>query len=240
MSLIPLVVTGDAVTVFDLELVKRLRRLGIVGVFSGTLPKTPQQNVFLGLPLQLSFYEALWLVEKGYGVLVDGPRYHEQIMLLGASQAQRVEILPGIEYAVVGNTYEEVDEEKLSSIVAQTVVHPADLKARLFGADNQRVDVYCAAFAVLREMDYYLMPGLRFGGDFVAYPGDPLQFHSHLIVRVLQEGESFDLLQLVTSGRLATAVKKVWVLIGEDKERDAEKDMYVPMKSFSIEWAGFG
>ena len=52
---------------------------------------------------------------------------------------------------------------------------------------------------------------------------------------------------MITGGRLATGVKKVWLIIGDDVEqsnitndlvgeftKDAE-----PM-SFSIEWAGFG
>lgn len=102
-----------------------------------------------------------------------------------------------------------------------------------------------SAFCRLRSLGYFMMPGLRFGGVFVAYPGDPLQFHSHLIVKVPQ-GE-VNLLELITSGRLATAVKKAWVVMEPERRGEREttktiKDInsQLPVRAYSIEWAGFG
>lgn len=43
----------------------------IVGTLVGCLPRLPRQNVQLGLPLQLSIYEARLLLEKGLGRLYD-------------------------------------------------------------------------------------------------------------------------------------------------------------------------
>lgn len=103
-----------------------------------------------------------------------------------------------------------------------------------------------AAFAYLRTRGYFMMPGLRFGGTYVAYPGDPLQFHSHLIVKVLGENKKFNLIELVTSGRLATAVKKAWVVMGKDTKSteqtlaDPDGISPAPTRAYSIEWAGFG
>jgi len=37
----------------------------IVGMLVGSLPRLPRQNVQLGLPLQLSVYEARLLLDKG-------------------------------------------------------------------------------------------------------------------------------------------------------------------------------
>lgn len=51
---------------------QRLReRHHIVGTMSGTLPQIPQQNLFLGLPVQLMQEEAAVLVSRGEAVFID-------------------------------------------------------------------------------------------------------------------------------------------------------------------------
>lgn len=213
-TMIPLLVVHDTAFVFDLDHVQALRRLGIVGVLVGTLPKAPQQNVFLGLPLQLSAYEAIWLVHHGHAVLVDAELYHR-----AAPPTQNtLQLRDAAQYAVTPDTVEMA--------VADAMVVPPRRFVERQGAERS-FGAHYAAFSLLRERGYVLMPGLRFGGVFVAYPGDPLQFHSHLVVRTVAPGERVRLLELVGSGRLATAVKKAWVL--------AEAP-----RAFSIEWAGFG
>lgn len=48
------------------------------GCLSGTLPQIPQQNVFLGLPLELMMEEAALLVEKGVAYVVDDQEAHRR------------------------------------------------------------------------------------------------------------------------------------------------------------------
>ena len=47
----------------------------------------------------------------------------------------------------------------------------------------------CAVFEDLHEQGYFLSTGLRFGGDFVVYPGDPLRYHSHYTATILAAPE---------------------------------------------------
>ncbi|KAK4691513.1 tRNA-splicing endonuclease subunit Sen34, partial [Lecanoromycetidae sp. Uapishka_2] len=62
---------------FDIELITWLRQThNILGVLIGTLPQIPQQNVFLGLPLELQPEEARLLVEKGLAYIVDDRDWH--------------------------------------------------------------------------------------------------------------------------------------------------------------------
>lgn len=320
--MILLQVVGDTVLVFDLEHVRALRELGIVGVLVGTLPRAPQQNVFLGLPLQLSVYETCWLVSNGHALLVDSVKYNEyvasQLTLEEVNGRCRVQILPDSQllYAVTPDIYQIPGNDKAvafgedfslgtkSSLLedhAETedytyytttkdnryisdcehndvnyrTVQDAETKGNswkvifarcglniqeFLGRQNLPEDFTAkfSAFSHLRNNHYYMMPGLRFGGIFVAYPGDPLQFHSHLIVKVIGKDKRVNLLELVTSGRLATAVKKAWVLMGEEPASNMKSgqtsqlqqihDSYTneptvtaaPMRAFSIEWAGFG
>jgi tRNA-splicing endonuclease subunit Sen34 len=86
-------------------------------------------------------------------------------------------------------------------------------------------------YEFLQRNGYWMTPGLRFGCDFTAYPGDPLRFHSHFMVHVEKKEEQVEMLTLVGGGRVATQTRKAWMLAGVvDQE----------VRIFSIEWAGFG
>lgn len=112
----------------------------------------------------------------------------------------------------------------------------------------------CKVFEDLWRRGNYMGGGLRFGGDFLIYPGeclsagcclsrerltrwligDPLRYHSHFTLTVLASPTSSIMpLDLVAYGRLATGVKKAH-LLGSWNEAEAKADY------FSLEWAAFG
>ncbi|GAA6062257.1 hypothetical protein JCM10212_001771 [Sporobolomyces blumeae] len=92
----------------------------------------------------------------------------------------------------------------------------------------------CGVFEDLWRKGYYMGGGLRFGGDFLVYPGDPLRYHSHFTLTVLSTPtSSISPLDLVAYGRLATAVKKAHLLASYDE--DEHKAEFL-----SLEWAAFG
>ncbi|KAL8713013.1 MAG: hypothetical protein Q9220_002873 [cf. Caloplaca sp. 1 TL-2023] len=66
---------------YDINVVTWLRRAhNILGVFTGSLPQAPQQNVFLGLPLELQPEEARLLVEKGIAFVVNDLHIHQKAL----------------------------------------------------------------------------------------------------------------------------------------------------------------
>src|ERR1044071_8635889 len=63
--------------VFEPQHASRLRRThNICGVLVGTAPQNPQQNIYLGLPIQLSPGEARVLVEQKGAYIVDETAVH--------------------------------------------------------------------------------------------------------------------------------------------------------------------
>jgi len=94
----------------------------------------------------------------------------------------------------------------------------------------------------LHAQGYYLSPGLRFGCQFLAYPGDPLRFHSHFLVNGFDWDERVSMMSLVGGGRLGTGVKKSWMFGGQgrDDEQRQQFESKDGMRSFCVEWAGFG
>lgn len=64
---------------FDINIVTHLRRTyHICGVLTGTIPQIPQQNLFLGLPVELLPEEAKVLVDKQIAYIVEDTLWHKQ------------------------------------------------------------------------------------------------------------------------------------------------------------------
>jgi hypothetical protein len=75
---IPISYVSGRYLLFSIDAVTYLRREHhICGVLIGTLPQIPQQNVFLGLPLQLMPEEARLLVDNGVACIVDEAKAHD-------------------------------------------------------------------------------------------------------------------------------------------------------------------
>ncbi|KAK9459438.1 uncharacterized protein V1516DRAFT_696979 [Lipomyces oligophaga] len=235
--------------VFDIEVVKEIRdKHHISGILAGTLPQIPQQNVFLGLPLQLLPEEAALLVQDGYAEIVDD----EQTFSESACD-------PNSDDITVQDTEVEIKVAELeqSLVVTQgttnfyTTPTAAPPPSRVVvSAPSAMQAIWTSpryhAYKYLHSKGFFLSPGLRFGGQFLAYPGDPLRYHSHYLVRGLSLTENFPLLDLVGSGRLGTGIKKAW-LVGASLQsssdpitQDDDNNSDHKYASFCIEWAGFG
>ncbi|KAF7972652.1 hypothetical protein HWV62_17326 [Athelia sp. TMB] len=92
----------------------------------------------------------------------------------------------------------------------------------------------CGVFRGLWESGHFLGGGIRFGGDYLVYPGDPLRYHSHFVASVHDSPTSIlRPMEIVAHGRLGTATKKAHLLCGWDETKKE-------VTYFSIEWAGFG
>ena len=64
----------------------------------------------------------------------------------------------------------------------------------------------------LREKGYVPRPGLKFGADFVVYKKGPGLEHSPFIVHVLDHNAKISAIDMVRAGRLATSVRKKFVI----------------------------
>ncbi|KAG5650872.1 hypothetical protein H0H81_010715 [Sphagnurus paluster] len=92
----------------------------------------------------------------------------------------------------------------------------------------------CGVFRSLWEQGYFMGGGIKFGGDYLVYPGDPLRYHSHFAASVLDSPvSSLRPMEIVARGRLGTATKKAHLLCGWDDEKKH-------VSYLTIEWAGFG
>ena len=76
---IPISLIAGRYLLFDVNVVTYLRSTHhICGVFTGCIPQMPQQNIFMGLPLELMPEEARLLVQKEVAYIVDDSAWHKE------------------------------------------------------------------------------------------------------------------------------------------------------------------
>jgi len=87
-----------------------------------------------------------------------------------------------------------------------------------------------AAFKHFWTLELYVTNGVKFGGDFLVYPGDPTRFHSFFVVQCVdQDDEPLKPSNLITLARLGTTVKKTLVLASFDDDEQ--------LTLTSLEWS---
>lgn len=317
---------------YDVNAVTYLRREhNISGVLIGTLPQASQQNVFLGLPLELMPEEARLLVEKDVAYIVDDVAEHKRTFIgngLGAEERKayqaalrkqgqgaaqehakksderkkaglqkagkaagdwndipddmfepsrgrkgkplksrpdpaQVARQPSLLSSTGGNGNETLSGPPANGPptgastsrtasrgspagpepygVTPTTSHPPMHARNPASGSMKELPVVPSSYPVykhLHENGYFMAPGLRFGCQYMAYPGDPLRFHSHFLCNGMSWEEEFDLLDLVGGGRLGTGVKKGFLIGGEEQKVEQKQGATSNVRAFSIEWGG--
>ncbi|CDK26735.1 unnamed protein product [Kuraishia capsulata CBS 1993] len=221
--MIPISIVNGKYFIFDIDSVKRVRNDHlIIGTLSGTLSILPQQNILLGLPLQLTSEEALWLTEMGLGYL---------IFNLKSSGLNLEPKVAGDETRL--NTVESSDSDRKLEIYQSESVQ-SELSADLRKIkDSVGYQTFKFFKSFQNGSRYAVLPGMRFGGKYLVYNGDPLRYHAQFIVQPLDyKKDDIGMINIVNNGRLSTGVKKLWVVAGEKEDGSTE--------CFSVEWAGFG
>lgn len=312
---IPISLVSNRYLLHNVNAITYLRRqYRICGVLIGSLPQFPQQNIFLGVPLELMPEEARLLVEKGVATIVDDVDSHAQLLRGLAEEEQkaflkclrkegvqfakkaeelavhrREEALRKAKYqsaetwrpplrgdAVPDDEHleqvEEISNNGEDSTVFEVPAGPSRMAPPNQAADTDIEPFYITPttsfpliqpptpprtptlpgvpssyplFAHLHARDYFISPGLRFGCQYLVYPGDPLRFHSHFLAVSHGWEEEFDLIDIVAGGRLGTGVKKGFLVGGVEEPNDEERESSdgvsaasSRVRTFCVEWGG--
>jgi tRNA-splicing endonuclease subunit Sen34 len=124
---IPISQIGPNYMIFSPTHLSYLRRTHhIIGVLTGTIPQAPQQNVFLGLPLQVLPEETRLLVEKGVAYIVDEKNAHEDGLKALREEDKRA-WLEGLETEIkeLGKVKEDKRNEKREKVLAKEAMKRA-------------------------------------------------------------------------------------------------------------------
>ena len=82
----------------------------------------------------------------------------------------------------------------------------------------ERLDMKYAVYRNLRERRYVVTPGIKYGCDFAVYEHGPGVDHAPFIVQVKSSGDGLTAPEIVEAGRLATTVRKTFLIALVDGE----------------------
>ncbi|RKF60068.1 putative tRNA-splicing endonuclease subunit tsp-4 [Golovinomyces cichoracearum] len=271
-QLFPISKIANRYLLFDVETVTFLRRVHhICGTPVGTLPQIPQQNLFLGLPIELMTEEVRLLIENNIAFIIDDAKNHkERFGVLDVDRNKYMEALrsEGLKVTQLIHTAQRKRMEKALSLnnpsiqnekgtdetiyvdnipktqVKRTPIIKSDLYSitptssylkscvpKQYHGEKPVVKSSYALYKHLHSLNYFILPGLRFGCDYNVYPGDPLRFHSHFIAVGYDWHQNIPAFDIVGGGRLGTAVKKGFLIGGYEEATDK-------VRTFVIEWGG--
>ncbi|XP_015524814.2 tRNA-splicing endonuclease subunit Sen34 isoform X1 [Neodiprion lecontei] len=75
----------------------------------------------------------------------------------------------------------------------------------------------------LWEKEFYITSGEKFGGDFLAYPGDPIMFHSQMVITCRDRTEEIPISELIAHSRVGCHVRKTQVFATLSENGDSVK-----------------
>jgi len=93
---------------------------------------------------------------------------------------------------------------------------------------NLLEDLYLV-YKYLRNKNYILKPGLKFGSDFSVYRKGPGIDHSPFLIRVFPRRMNISPLDIVSAGRLANSVKKRYIMAVVISEKE--------IKFYEFKWS---
>jgi tRNA-intron endonuclease len=94
----------------------------------------------------------------------------------------------------------------------------------------EEFDEKYAVYRDLRDSGLIVTPGIKFGCDFAVYKYGPGVEHAPYMVSVKKAGSEISATEIVKAGRLATTVRKRFIIAVPDLE--AEKTQYLIFKWF--------
>jgi tRNA-intron endonuclease len=83
----------------------------------------------------------------------------------------------------------------------------------------QNFETKMNVYVHLRDLGYIVRPGLKFGVDFAVYTKGPGLEHSPYMVQIIEKNGKIDPIELVRAGRLATTVRKNFVIASTIKNK---------------------
>eukprot|EP01118_Nematostelium_gracile_P003120 TRINITY_DN13555_c0_g1_i1.p1 TRINITY_DN13555_c0_g1~~TRINITY_DN13555_c0_g1_i1.p1 ORF type:complete len:261 (+),score=44.81 TRINITY_DN13555_c0_g1_i1:59-841(+) len=245
----------DPVVIIDLRCKYR-----IVGNLIGSMPHFQQQNVFNGIPLLLCEEEVALLLRLGVIRLLKGDvpfplptkeqvdefernreedKTKQMEEILNEKRSLNLKFSKHVERKRKEDA-EEIDQEKNMIDSAKgnesiSVISFSDRNLQVCTdsfqyPNNSEEERKMIVFEDLWKKGYFLSNGSKFGGDFLVYPGDTLQYHAHFVVIIKGFEEELSPLDIISYGRLGVTVKKTPILASVSEDN---RVVYL-----SLDWQG--
>ncbi|WIA35020.1 hypothetical protein OEZ86_003513 [Tetradesmus obliquus] len=188
-------IVGDHGLVWSVPDILKLRlEHRLVGCMVGGITGFKNQVSVGGLPLKLSPEEVKLALAAGWVQLHQTcfciPTGRTATQQQQQQQAATSKQAAASAAAVAVAAGQGDSNSKTDGITAADSIQPSTLQPVQWSFPHtQQQRLRMAVFADLHSRGYFLTSGSKFGGDFLAYPGDPNLYHAQFVVRVLPLGQ---------------------------------------------------
>jgi tRNA-intron lyase len=104
-----------------------------------------------------------------------------------------------------------------------------------------------------KDQNFFVAPGMKFGGDYLLYRNDPLVCHASLVASVKEPDEPLSLVDMANSARLVSTVQKQHLfcsVLPTHADVTTDPSIASPLSpsspgpnrrvvAYAVEWAGF-
>ena len=99
-----------------------------------------------------------------------------------------------------------------------------DEKNFLIEYENNKNSIYYIVYKDLHQKDYFVLPGKKYGVDFLAYKDDPNFVHSNYLISCKKINENIDVKDVINNERVSLATLKglIYAFVDNEKEDDTK------------------
>ena len=88
----------------------------------------------------------------------------------------------------------------------------------------------------LHEKDYYILPGSKYGVDFLVYKDDPNFVHSTYLITCKKNNENINVKDVINNERISVGTRKILIYAFVDDEKIKDNQSEVKINYINLSW----
>ncbi len=102
--------------------------------------------------------------------------------------------------------------------------------------DNNKNNILFLIYKDLHEKDYYILPGSKYGVDFLVYKDDPNFVHSTYLITCKKNNENINVKDVINNERISVGTRKILIYAFVDDEKIKDNQSEVKINYINLSW----
>jgi tRNA-intron lyase len=111
-----------------------------------------------------------------------------------------------------------------------------DEKNFLIEYGNNKNSILFLIYKDLHEKDYYILPGSKYGVDFLVYKDDPNFVHSTYLITCKKNNENINVKDVINNERISVGTRKILIYAFVDDEKIKDNQSEVKINYINLSW----
>ena len=102
--------------------------------------------------------------------------------------------------------------------------------------DNNKNNILFLIYKDLHEKDYYILPGSKYGVDFLVYKDDPNFVHSTYLITCKKNNENINVKDVINNERISVGTRKILIYAFVDDVKIKDDKSEVKINYINLSW----